>query len=719
MTAAATILAITTSCAEGTSDDSNATTAAEPPELRSALDDAVRQGIPGVQVVITQDGRDRAVTSGAADTTSGRAFALDDRIRIASNTKSFVATVMLQLVGEGKIELDAPVERYLPGFVHGNGYDGHRITVRNLLQHTAGLADYIEPEKMAKSAGNLHRQPFDAATLVGEVLATKPPLAEPGERMIYSNAGYLLAGLVIEQVTGRPIGTEITTRIIQPLELASTYYPEPGETALRGSHAHGYLVIDGQRTDATELDPYGIGGADGAIVSTGADLNRFFTALLGGRLLAPHLLDEMQRTVPADALQPGAQAGLGLMRIPVSCGTEVWGHGGATLGFATRGGVTADGVAVTVTANLLPQPTEAATAMKAAFDAAVCPPEPIPPELARNLDEIVRQGIPGTQVVFTAAGRDRQATAGVADTASGRPFALDDRVRVGSNTKTFVATVVLQLVNEGKIELDAPVARYLPGTLQGNGFDGNRSTVRQLLQHAAGLPDYADEELLRNFDTVRTQQLEAADLVRTVLAKKPPLFEPGTGWQYSNTGYLLAGMLIEKITGQSVGAEIARRIVEPLGLNSTYYPQDGETTIRGPHANGYRDANGTFVDATDMNTSWAGAAGALVSTAADLNRFFIALLDGRLLPRHLLAEMKHTVAGPPDSRMQYGLGLMRREVSCGKEAWGHGGDLEGFTTRSVVTPDGRAVHLTVNLLTMEDQPRAAIDAAFDTAVCSE
>ncbi|WP_246181126.1 serine hydrolase domain-containing protein [Nocardia ninae] len=340
-------------------------------EFTQAVDRLLQQHIPGVQVVVTADGKDAFHSVGAGNVATGTPIPDDARIRIASNTKSFVATVVLQLVAEGRVGLDVPVERYLPGVVAGNGYDGNRITVRNLLQHTGGLPNYLDPDKMANSIGNRHRQPFDTEQVVRETLREKAPL--PGAQPVYSNTGYLLAGLVVERVTGRSIGTEISKRIIEPLGLSSTYYPEPGESTLRAPHIHGYDMIDGKLTDVTELDDYGIGGADSALVSTGADLNRFFIALLGGRLLAPQLLAEMKSTVPADLPLPGLRGvGLGLFRYESSCGTEFWGHGGGAPGFGTLGGVTPDGRAVTLTVNFMPSSEQAMTAISAARDTALC-----------------------------------------------------------------------------------------------------------------------------------------------------------------------------------------------------------------------------------------------------------------------------------------------------------------------------------------------------------
>ncbi|MFF3226960.1 serine hydrolase domain-containing protein [Nocardia suismassiliense] len=333
--------------------------------------------------------------------------------------------------------------------------------------------------------------------------------------------------------------------------------------------------------------------------------------------------------------------------------------------------------------------------------------------------------LPGAQIVVTDRSGVWTGTAGAGDLAQGTPFQDDARVRIGSNTKTYVATVMLQLVAEGKVELDAPVERYLPGVVQGPGIDGNRITVRNLLQHTSGLPEYAAEfgaplkpgQIASPSEDVRWGTKDIAEIVRTVLTA-PADFEPGAQWAYSNTNYALAGMIIEKITGEPVGAAITHRIIEPLGLRETYFPEPDETEIRGPHPVGYLQSGGELVDYTRQNVSYAGAAGAMVATGADLNRFFVALLDGELLPPAQLAEMKKTVPLPVPGNQGYGLGLMYRQLPCGADSWGHGGDIDGFETRGGVTGDGRAVTVTVNQVPESAEATRNVNRVVDTALCA-
>lgn len=343
------------------------------------------------------------------------------------------------------------------------------------------------------------------------------------------------------------------------------------------------------------------------------------------------------------------------------------------------------------------------------------------------LENLVRQGFPGAQAVISGPDGQRVISAGVGDIASGAAIPEHAHVRIGSNTKTFVSTVVLQLVAEGKVDLDAPVEHYLPGVIQGNGNDGNRVTVRQLLQHTSGLPDYVgsanpavqnNPALLKpDAEALRWEHFTPEQLVGIAMSM-PPQFEPGAKSVYTNTNYLVLGMLIDRVTGQSYQSEIDRRIVQRLGLRDTYFPADGDTGIRDPHPVGYQEIDGKRVDFTNYDPSWGGAAGAMISTGADINKFFTALLAGELLPAAQLEEMKRTVPFDRDPGDGYGLGLIRQSVSCGKEVWGHGGSIPGFGTLDGVRSDGTAVTLIVNELPTTQEMHDAQARAYDETICA-
>ncbi|WP_242908300.1 serine hydrolase domain-containing protein [Actinomadura terrae] len=285
---------------------------------------------------------------------------------------------------------------------------------------------------------------------------------------------------------------------------------------------------------------------------------------------------------------------------------------------------------------------------------------------------------------------------GVADRRTGRPMTADTRTRVGSITKTFTATTVLDLAGEGRISLDAPVDRYLPGLIAKNGYDGRKITVRSLLQHTSGLPDHMDG--FASTEEWRFRHFEPEELVERSLSMPAPKEK----WSYSTTNYVVAGLIIEKVTGHRATDEIRRRIIVPLGLHETYWPGD-DVRIRGSHLRGYvrQDEGGTtrWADYTEMNTTVAWTGGALISSLRDVNAFYGALLGGRLLPPGLLAEMKRTVELDPDqvwTDARYGLGLIGTPLRCGGTWLGHAGDIDGFTAMAGVAPSGRRVSLAFN-----------------------
>ncbi|GEB60327.1 serine hydrolase domain-containing protein [Streptomyces gardneri] len=308
---------------------------------QQALRAAVDAGVPGA-VAQARDGK-RSWT-GTAGVRKG-----DDRYRVGSITKTFVATVLLQLQAEGRIDLDDPVEKWLPGVVQGNGHDGRKITVRQLLNHTSGVysvtSDAGFQEKVFGPGFLEHR--YDRWTprqLVGIAMTHAPDFA-PGTSWNYSNTNYVLAGMVIEKVTGRPYGKAVENRIIKPLKLRATSVPGTDVRMPKpSSPAYSKLYTDpnAQVHDVSKLSPT-LAYAAGEMISDSNDLQTFYRALLKGKLLPKAELREMTTTIPISPELPGAGYGLGLMKQKLSCGKEVWGHGGGIHGSSSDAQVTRDG----------------------------------------------------------------------------------------------------------------------------------------------------------------------------------------------------------------------------------------------------------------------------------------------------------------------------------------------------------------------------------------
>jgi D-alanyl-D-alanine carboxypeptidase len=312
------------------------------PELQAIMDSVTSESASSIVAeVIDEHGR-WVGTSGVADLGKRRPPAPDGRFRVGSVTKSFVSTVVLQLVSEGRLSLDDTVEHWLPGLVPG----GDKITVRQLLNHTSGIFNYTDDPKALPLRGQrfldeTRMRTYTPLELV-KIATAHPANFPPGTAWSYSNTNYILAGLVVEKVTGHPWSDEVQQRIIEPLGLRHTQIPGTSK-AIPGPHSHGYtLVYDGRKVrtvDITEQNPSWAGSA-GEIISTTDDLNSFYAALLGGRLLAPAQLAEMKTTVDTGV---GFRYGLALFQIALPCGVTIWGHDGGVPGYVTISLQTEDG----------------------------------------------------------------------------------------------------------------------------------------------------------------------------------------------------------------------------------------------------------------------------------------------------------------------------------------------------------------------------------------
>ncbi|MEU9083685.1 serine hydrolase domain-containing protein [Streptomyces sp. NPDC048357] len=278
-----------------------------------------------------------------------------------------------------------------------------------------------------------------------------------------------------------------------------------------------------------------------------------------------------------------------------------------------------------------------------------------------------------------------QGSSGVADVRTGRAALEQGRFRAGSVTKTFTSAVVLQLVAEGRLDLNRPVRQYLPGTVpEGYG----KVTVRQLLDHTSGIPaadgpgDGFEEQWEHRFDVT-----DPHDQLTNAFAKKRE-FAPGSSQHYLNINYTVLGVLIEKVTGTSYEEAVTRRILKPLGLRQTSFPARTQTKIHGPHNRGYQatvaaDGSRELRDVTEWNSSDRWAAGDIISTTADLERFTIALFSGRIVPGAQLEEMftvpavKDFVSGK-DAAMT--AGMSKIVLPDGTVAWGKTGGRHGYNT---------------------------------------
>ncbi|MEV7723528.1 serine hydrolase domain-containing protein [Streptomyces sp. NPDC087917] len=345
-------------------------------------------------------------------------------------------------------------------------------------------------------------------------------------------------------------------------------------------------------------------------------------------------------------------------------------------------------------------------------------PAPDLDALDQALLNTLAAGAPGAMARITDPSGVRTKTEGVRDRVTGEAMDTRARFRIGSVTKTFSSVVLLQLVDEKKIELDRPVNDYLPGLLP-----DDRITVRHLLTHRSGLSDYTNAmfyQTVPGFEAVRNKVFTHQELLQLSL-DEPRTTEPGVSYKYSNTNFVVVGMLIEKLTHHKAADEYQRRIIKPLGLRDTSYVHP-DTRIKGAHISGYLtpdEAGAPLVDSTEQTVSWAQSAGAMISTPADLSTFMSALLKGRLLSSTSLDAMLTMTPTDATNTRFYGLGLRRYDLSCGASVYGHTGTVQGFYTYAFTTRDGKRSMTAMANVSNQGAANTALGGTLEAAFCGK
>ena len=314
---------------------------------------------------------------------------------------------------------------------------------------------------------------------------------------------------------------------------------------------------------------------------------------------------------------------------------------------------------------------------------------------AQNLQAILDEDVnllkvPGLQAFLrTADGKTWSGTSGTTDLARRELLERDDILRVGSVTKTFTAVIVLKLVDEGRLSLDDPIAKWFPDFPT-----AKEISVRQLLNHTSGIPDIIPRVLMKSI--VPSTYWKPEELV-DIIARDPTSFTPRGAFAYSNTNYILLGLITEKISGKPFVRQLHEQIIDPLDLQHTYFiPYEQAPVNLVPGFDRDLSSFPGMLDISIANTSWATAAfasGALASTADDLGVFYERLFAGALLSPAAMSEMMTFVSAPnPGFSAQngYGPGLMRLEVD-GQELVGHVGEFMGSTAIAMYSPDEKYV----------------------------
>ncbi|MFD8980105.1 serine hydrolase domain-containing protein [Streptomyces sp. NPDC059564] len=344
-------------------------------------------------------------------------------------------------------------------------------------------------------------------------------------------------------------------------------------------------------------------------------------------------------------------------------------------------------------ATLLLAPAATASAYRSTTAPAPAAPSPsadttfaqLTPAVAAKLDAAIRRTmtetkVPGVIVGLWAPGKGSYVkTFGVADKATGAPMRTDLNVRIGSETKTFTVTALLQLVDQGKIGLDDPIGTYIAGVP-----NGDRITLRELAGMRSGLFNYSEDPA---FDKALTSDPDHVFTPKQLLDysfKHPVNFAPDARFEYSNTNLILLGLVIEKITGRPLAEVVNQDVIERAGLHHTLFPTGAE--FPAPHAQGYTNqtASGKIENSTNWDPSWAWAAGAVISDLQDLRSWAKTVATGTLLTPATQAQrlMTKPIGIPGDG---YGLGIFDIQ------GWiGHNGSLPGYETLTVYLPEAKA-----------------------------
>ncbi|KAF6626194.1 serine hydrolase [Paenibacillus sp. EKM208P] len=318
-------------------------------------------------------------------------------------------------------------------------------------------------------------------------------------------------------------------------------------------------------------------------------------------------------------------------------------------------------------------------------------------KIQRILEDSISSNVPGAMLGVLNQGQTTFFAAGKSNIKTESIMEPDNKFRIGSVTKIFTATAILQLVGEKKIDLNDSIEKWLPGLIHGNEYDGKQITIRRLLNHTSGLADYANIKFLNNISSKPLQNYQDYELVNIALSMKPT-FEPGKKYNYSNTDYVLLGMIINKVTGKPYSKIVEEKILQPLNLKNTFFPGSSTKVPKEHFARGYIqwNSNTSLQDITNINVSFANASGEMISTTEDLNIFLCALMSGKLLNQTELEEMK-TIINDGNSTKGYGLGLQKTTLPNGEDVWGHVGGIAGYYTIAYVSDDGsKAATLSVN-----------------------
>ncbi len=498
--------------------------------------------------------------AGYADPATKRPLGPRHAVRMASNTKTYIAAAILRLWEHGKLGLDDPIAKHLSAqyqdLIAKRGYDPNAITVRHLLSHTSGLYDYAMDTVYAARVGADPTHRWTRLEQLQAAMSMGDPYGLPGEVYHYADTGYILLGEIIERTTGLALGPALGTLLgYRRLGLASTWLEtlEPKPAAVLDRAHQFQREVDTYGFDPS-LDLYGGGG----LAATTRDMAVFTRALFAGLVFArPTTIDTMITRVPAKKLL-SYRLGIGEGSVE---GFRSYGHTGY---WNTSSQYFPDldlAVAIAVQQNAKYQvagPLLREVIRRLRPDRAA-----LTTELQGVLDRLVASDstIPGVSVHLesTRLALTWSAAAGVGNRSDSKPLRPDQPMRMASNTKTYTAAAILRLQENGKLSIDDPIARYLPASLvevlRKGGYEPAGISIRTVLHHTSGLYDYGiDSAYSKAVTDDPAHRWTRFEQVQFAMDHGRPKGPPGQVFHYSDTGYILLGEIVERLTGLTLGA---------------------------------------------------------------------------------------------------------------------------------------------------------------------
>ncbi|MEZ5944826.1 MAG: serine hydrolase [Planctomycetaceae bacterium] len=647
-----------------------------------------QNGVPGMNIAVARNNElVYAKGFGLANVEHSVPATETTRYRTASIAKPMTATLVLSLMENGKLDLDSDVLTYVPEF----GEKQWTVTSRQLLGHLGGVRHY---KSASEASSTVHYHNLAAAL---STFSADPLIHEPGTQYRYSSFGYNLLGSVAEGAGEKDFMTLLEEHVLKPAGMTHTLADDslsviPGRAGgyIRAKRTpamlatYGPSLVEGELYNAT-LHDTSVKIPGGGLLSTAPDLVRFATALNRGELLTDQTLDAMwTRQQTTDGKQ--TDYGLG-WKVGQHSGRKMVSHGGAQSGTSTMLVLYPEtGTCVAIMSNLQHLSlTQTAVEIADMVDPPTYDYEPALAKLqAAVRHEVELKNLPAFSISLVDGDHVVWADGfGFQDAAKSKRATAETVYRVGSVSKLFTDIAVFQLVEEGKIDLDAPVQTYLPDFSPRNPY-GESPTLRQMMSHLSGL--VRESPVGNYFDPDEPSLAETvASLNETSLVLKP-----GTKTKYSNAAVSVVGLVLEKQLEVPHPERVQTTILSPLDMNSSGFV--ATPTLEPQLATGWmRTYDGRRFEAPTFLLG-TGPAGNMYSSVLDLSKFISCLLDegrtpdGRILRPESLTQMITPVKDSDGKPQNFGLGFHVQDFD-GFSKIGHGGAVYGFSTQLEVIPE--------------------------------